>query len=152
MNNPILMTASLALYCALFLPLPCVAQSQFTWEPGWYSDGRSDWYTVRDADRILMSTATLKPDSVIAGLVFELDISDPAAARSRQYGSNGAWTNFVLTFRGDRTFLIDGTPFTRVEEVPAQDFDIRADTPPERYGLYFLVNQLHQKGESYPGM
>ena len=98
-----------------------------------------------------ISTAIFYPWS-LAGLVFELDISDPAAARSRQYGSNGAWTNFVLTFRGDRTFLIDGTPFTRVEEVPAQDFDIRADTPPERYGLYFLVNQLHQKGESYPGM
>jgi hypothetical protein len=128
-----------------------VAQTRFAWEAGWYSDGTNDWYTVRDKDRVLMSTATLRPDSTIAGLVFELDIRDPAAPRSRQYGSTGAWTSFVLTFEGQATFVIDGTPFTRVEQVPVPDFDIRADTPPDRYGLFFLVNQLDQHGESYPG-
>ena len=41
----------------------------FPWRRGWYTDGRSDWYTVRDDGRVLMSTATVTvdPDSTIRG-------------------------------------------------------------------------------------
>lgn len=124
----------------------------FPWQRGWYTDGRSDWYTVRDEGRVLMSTAkvTVDPDSTIRGLVFELDISDPAAARSRPYASAQRWTNFVLTFEGDSTFLIDGTPFTYLETDLGDDFDIRADTPADRWGLFFLLDQLNANGESMP--
>ncbi|MCL7926923.1 MAG: hypothetical protein M8841_03955, partial [marine benthic group bacterium] len=124
----------------------------FPWQRGWYTDGRSDWYTVRDEGRVLMSTAkvTVDPDSTIRGLVFELDISDPAAARSRPYASAQRWTDFVLTFEGDSTFLIDGTPFTYLETDLGDDFDIRADTPADRWGLFFLLDQLNANGESMP--
>jgi hypothetical protein len=124
----------------------------FPWRRGWYTDGRSDWYTVRDDGRVLMSTAkvTVDPDSTIRGLVFELDVSDPAAARSRTYASNQRWTEFVLTFEGDTTFLIDGTPFTYVETDLGDDFDVRADTPADRWGLFFLLDQLDANGESMP--
>lgn len=122
----------------------------FPWQRGWYTDGKSDWYTVRDDGRVLMSTAkvTVDPDSTIRGLVFELDISDPAAARSRPYASAQRWTNFVLTFEGDSTFLIDGTPFTYVEADLGDEFDVRADTPADRWGLFFLIDQLNANGES----
>jgi hypothetical protein len=124
----------------------------FPWHRGWYTDGTSDWYTVRDNERVLMSTAkvTVDPDSTIRGLVFELDISDPTAARSRPYASAQRWTNFVLTFEGDSTFLIDGTPFTYVETDLGDDFDVRADTPADRWGLFFLIDQLDANGESMP--
>lgn len=124
----------------------------FPWRRGWYTDGRSDWYTVRDDGRVLMSTATVTvdPDSTIRGLVFELDISDLAAARSRPYASNQRWTDFVLTFEGDSTFLIDGTPFTWVEVDLGDDFDVRADTPADRWGLFFLLDRLAANGESMP--
>jgi hypothetical protein len=124
----------------------------FPWRRGWYTDGRSDWYTVRDDGRVLMSTATVTvdPDSTIRGLVFELDVSDPAAARSRPYASDQRWTDFVLTFEGDSTFLIDGTPFTYVEVDLGDDFDVRTDTPADRWGLYFLLDQLDANGESMP--
>ena len=124
----------------------------FPWRRGWYTDGRSDWYTVRDDGRVLMSTATVTvdPDSTIRGLVFELDVSDPAAARSRPYASAQRWTNFVLTFEGDSTFLIDGTPFTYVDVDLGEDFDVRADTPDDRWGLFFLIDQLKANGESLP--
>jgi len=124
----------------------------FPWQRGWYSDGKTDWYTVRDDGRVLMSTATVTvdPDSTIRGLVFELDISDPSAARSRPYASAQRWTNFVLTFEGDSTFLIDGTPFTYVETDLGADFDVRADTPADRWGLFFLIDQLDANGESLP--
>ena len=132
-------------------PRPCQAQQEFTWDRGWYTDGTSDWYTVGDGDRVLMSTATLQPDSSIAGLVFELDISDPAAAKSRQYGSSGSWTVFKLTFDGDDTFLIDGTPFTRAPASnQVDDYDFLEDRPANRYGLMFLVDQLKRHGESLP--
>ena len=130
---------------------PCVAQQDFTWERGWYSDGKSDWYTVRDGDRVLMSTATLRPDSTIAGLVYELEISDPVSARSRQYGSSGAWTLFKLTFDGNDTFLIDGTPFTKAPATnQVDDYDFLEDRPANRYGLMFLIDRLKQNGESLP--
>ncbi len=124
----------------------------FPWQRGWYTDGTSDWYTVRDDGRVLMSTAkvTVDPDSTIRGLVFELDVSDPAAARSRPYASDQRWTDFVLTFEGDTTFLIDGTPFTYVETDLGDDFDVRADTPADRWGLFFLIDQLDANGESMP--
>ena len=124
----------------------------FPWRRGWYTDGRSDWYTVRDDGRVLMSTATVTvdPDSTIRGLVFELDVSDPAAARSRPYASNQRWTDFVLTFEGDSTFLIDGTPFTFVHVDRGEDFDVRADTPADRWGLFFLLDRLAANGESMP--
>jgi hypothetical protein len=124
----------------------------FPWQRGWYTDGRSDWYTVRDSGRVLMSTATVTvdPDSTIRGLVFELDITDPASARSRPYASTQRWTEFALTFEGDSTFLIDGTPFTYVETDLGDDFDVRADTPDDRWGLFFLIDQLDANGESLP--
>jgi hypothetical protein len=124
----------------------------FPWHRGWYTDGTSDWYTVRDDGRVLMSTAkvTVDPDSTIRGLVFELDISNPSAARSRPYASAQRWTEFVLTFEGDSTFLIDGTPFTYVETDLGDDFDVRADTPADRWGLFFLIDQLDANGESMP--
>lgn len=124
----------------------------FPWRRGWYTDGTSDWYTVRDDGRVLMSTAkvTVDPDSTIRGLVFELDITDPASARSRPYASTQRWTEFVLTFEGDSTFLIDGTPFTYVETDLGDDFDVRADTPADRWGLFFLIDQLDANGESLP--
>jgi hypothetical protein len=131
---------------------PTGPEDGFPWQRGWYTDGKSDWYTVRDEGRVLMSTATVTvdPDSTIRGLVFELDISDPSAARSRTYASAQRWTNFVLTFEGDSTFLIDGTPFTYVETDLGDDFDVRADTPADRWGLFFLVDQLDANGESMP--
>lgn len=124
----------------------------FPWRRGWYTDGTSDWYTVRDDGRVLMSTAkvTVDPDSTIRGLVFELDITDPASARSRPYASTQRWTEFALTFEGDSTFLIDGTPFTYVETDLGDDFDVRADTPDDRWGLFFLIDQLDANGESLP--
>jgi len=129
----------------------CVAQSEFEWERGWFTDGTSDWYVVREDDRVLMSTATRREDLTIAGLVFELDLSDPTAAKSRPYGSNGPWTVFDLAYDGSETFMIDGTPFTRAPDTnQVEDFDVREDTPPGRYGLFFLVNQLDQNGESLP--
>jgi hypothetical protein len=132
-------------------PRPCQAQQEFAWERGWYADGRSDWYTVRDGDRVLMSTATLRPDSTIAGLVFELDLSDPSAAKSRPYGSHAAWTAFELTFDGTDTFLIDGTAFTRAPATnQVDDYDFLEDRPANRYGLMFLIDQLKRNGESLP--
>ena len=132
-------------------PRPCQAQQEFTWERGWYTDGKSDWYTVRDADRVLMSTATLRPDSTIAGLVFELDLSDPDVARSRPYASDAAWTVFELTFEGSDTFLIDGTAFERAPATnQVDDYDFLEDRPANRYGLMFLIDQLKRNGESLP--
>lgn len=132
-------------------PRSCQAQQAFGWERGWYTDGTSDWYTVRDGDRVLMSTARLRPDSTIAGLVFELDLSDPEAARSRPYGSDAAWTVFELTFDGSDTFLIDGTAFTRAPATnQVDDYDLLEDRPANRYGLMFLVDRLKQHGESLP--
>jgi hypothetical protein len=132
-------------------PRPCQAQQEFTWERGWYTDGKSDWYTVRDGDRVLMSTATLRPDSTIAGLVFELDLSGPDAAKSRPYGSDAAWTVFDLTFDGSDTFLIDGTAFTRAPASnQVDDYDFLEDRPANRYGLMFLIDRLEQHGESLP--
>jgi len=124
----------------------------FPWQRGWYTDGRSDWYTVHEDGRVLMSTATVTvdPDSTIRGLVFELDVSDPATARSRPYASSQRWTDFALTFEGDSTFRIDGTPFTYVETDLGDDFDVRADTPADRWGLFFLIDQLNRNGESLP--
>ena len=132
-------------------PQTCKAQQEFGWERGWYTDGTSDWYTVQDGDRVLMSTAKLRPDSTIAGLVFELDLSDPEAARSRPYDSDAAWTVFELTFDGSDTFLIDGTAFTRAPATnQVDDYDFLADRPANRYGLMFLVDRLKQHGESLP--
>ena len=129
---------------------PGSAQEAFSWERGWYTDGTNDWFLVRDVDRVLMSTATLQPDSSMKGLVFELDLSDASAARSRPYGSNAAWTGFELTFDGTDTFLIDGTPFTRLDVDPGEDFDVEADTPSDQYGLMFLVYSMESRGESVP--
>ena len=151
MRNAIAVISALALTGILFGATPCAAQSGLEWHRGWYTDGTSDWYTVRDGDRVLMSTATLRPDSTIAGLVFELDLSDPDAARSRPYGSVAAWTVFELTFDGSDTFLIDGTAFTRAPATnQVDDYDFLEDRPANRYGLMFLIDQLGRNGESLP--
>ena len=151
MKSSVTLTVAAVLTGLVGQPRPCEAQQDFAWERGWYADGKSDWYTVRDGDRVLMSTATLRPDSTVAGLVFELDVSDPASAKSRQYGSSGNWTVFELTFDGDDTFLIDGTPFTRAPATnQGKDYDFLEDRPANRYGLMFLVNRLKQHGESLP--
>lgn len=151
MRTSVVFSAVVVLTALVGQPRLCQAQQEFGWERGWYADGTSDWYTVRDGDRVLMSTATLRPDSTIAGLVFELDLSDPDTARSRPYGSNAAWTVFELTFDGDDTFLIDGTPFSRAPATnEGEDYEFLEERPVNRYGLMFLINQLKQHGESLP--
>jgi hypothetical protein len=151
MRKSMVFSAVVVLTALVGQPRLCQAQQEFGWERGWYADGTSDWYTVRDGDRVLMSTATLRPDSTIAGLVFELDLSDPDTARSRPYGSNAAWTVFELTFDGDDTFLIDGTPFSRAPATnEGEDYEFLEERPVNRYGLMFLINQLKQHGESLP--
>jgi len=151
MRKSVVFSAVVILTALVGQPRLCQAQQEFGWERGWYADGTSDWYTVRDGDRVLMSTATLRPDSTIAGLVFELDLSDPDTARSRPYGSNAAWTVFELTFDGDDTFLIDGTPFSRAPATnEGEDYEFLEERPVNRYGLMFLINQLKQHGESLP--
>ena len=151
MRTSVVFSAVVVLTALVGQPRLCQAQQEFGWERGWYADGTSDWYTVRDGDRVLMSTATLRPDSTIAGLVFELDLSDPDTARSRPYGSNAAWTLFELTFDGGDTFLIDGTPFSRAPATnEGEDYEFLEERPVNRYGLMFLINQLKQHGESLP--
>jgi hypothetical protein len=151
MRKSAVFTAIVVLTAMVGQPRSCQAQQEFGWERGWYADGTSDWYTVRDGDRVLMSTATLRPDSTIAGLVFELDLSDPDTARSRPYGSDTAWTIFELTFDGSDTFLIDGTAFTRAPATnQVDDYDFLEDRPANRYGLMFLIDRLEQNGESLP--
>ena len=56
----------------------------------------------------------------------------------------------MLTIEGDSTFLIDGTPFTYVDVDLGEDFVVRADTPDDRWGLFFLIDQLKANGESLP--
>jgi len=151
MRKSVGLSAVVVLTALVGQPRSCQAQQEFGWERGWYTDGTSDWYTVRDGDRVLMSTATLRPDSTIAGLVFELDLSEPDAARSRPYGSDAAWTVFELTFDGSVTFLIDGTPFTRAPATnQMEDYDFLEDRPANRYGLMFLIDRLKKNGESLP--
>ena len=151
MRISVVLAAVVVLSALVGQPRLCQAQQELGWERGWYADGTSDWYTVRDGDRVLMSTATLRPDSTIAGLVFELDLSDPDTARSRPYGSDAAWTVFELTFDGSDTFLIDGTTFTRAPATnQVDDYDFLEDRPANRYGLMFLIDRLKQNGESLP--
>jgi hypothetical protein len=151
-RNAFAVISALALTGILFEAAPCAAQTGFEWHRGWYTDGTSDWYVVRDEERVLMSTATRRADLTVAGLVFELDLTDPEQARSRPYGTDGPWTSFHLTYDGSDTFLIDGTPFTRMpDSEPVEDVDVEKDTAANRYGLFFLANQLDQNGESLPG-
>jgi hypothetical protein len=151
MRISVVLAAIVVLSALVGQPRLCQAQQEFGWERGWYADGTSDWYTVRDGDRVLMSTATLRPDSTIAGLVFELDLSDPDTARSRPYGSDAAWTVFELTFDGSDTFRIDGTAFTRAPATnQVDDYDFLEDRPANRYGLMFLIDRLEQHGEALP--
>ena len=100
MRNAFAVISALALTGILFEAAPCAAQTGFEWHRGWYTDGTSDWYVIRDGDRVLMSTATQRADLAVAGLVFELDLTDPEHARSRPYGSDGSWTGFRLTYDG----------------------------------------------------
>jgi len=131
---------------------PCEAQTEFEWVRGWYTDGTNDWYVVEEDDRVLMSTATRQDDNKVVGVVFELDVSSSAPAKSRPYGTNRSWTEFDLTFDGTGAFLIDGTPFTRLPDAfEVTDFDVRReDTPPGQYGLFFLIDQLRLHGDSLP--
>jgi hypothetical protein len=151
-RNAFAVISALALAGILFEAAPCAAQTGFEWHRGWYTDGTSDWYVVRDEERVLMSTATRRADLTVAGLVLELDLTDSERARSRPYGTDGPWTGFHLTYDGSDTFLIDGTPFTRMpDSEPVEDVDVEKDTAANRYGLFFLANQLDQNGESLPG-
>ncbi len=152
MRKSVVISAMAAWMLILCQARPCAAQTDFKWVRGWYTDGTNDWYVVEEDDRVLMSTATRQDDNKIAGVVFELDVSDRSPAKSRPYGSNRSWTEFELTFAGTDAFLIDGTPFTRLPDaVEVTDFDVRReDTPPGRFGLFFLVDQLRQYGDSLP--